>query len=849
MDHLPLPSDKFIGHISIPFLATDDYSSPFHDYPQRNGWNIEFRGNLNPKLSHSLTSHANKDLVSLMQTWLYFGLLSEFLGTPVDMEPFKQASDSGSLVMSTEVLETLVCNRTSLLLEQSKVNGPALVESWRDAFYGVLVIIRHHTGFFVAGAANDNRALSLTCLAISVLAEYTMSALKGLCGRLGVEIPVTQRWRISSRELPLDHGLPIMKLMPGRGWCPRDVALFNGAQIDTVSTLWYLANLSPPRTSTSHSACTAENCVPLQMDKFQYRQSHISWDCSCSSVESDQSILASIIRSGKIPILVFKNDEIIMTEHEPGSGFIAISHVWADGKGNPRANSLPSCVIRELQSLVNDLLKKDSAANVPFWIDTLCIPRSPPELRMAALERLSEPFEEATGVLVLDSYLRSHSAAQVSPFELLARILACGWSQRLWTFQEGRLPTEPARVWFAFKDRSVDLFEEVNVTYTHIPTLASHTVDLSLLFGHKQTRMIRMSGVGLTEEFLHSVESLRDSLRTRRTSQADDEGLCIGTLLRLSRDKMRKIIHAKGDVRMARVWDEIPEVPVGIAFSKAPCKLNVKSYRWAPRSFMGSLHLNFREWEGPNGTWSGPLTTSILPEGLAIRRPGWVLGVGNPSSQRRLLRYFDIEATPSGRAFTLYDPAGRWFHCTVEEAWHDDARKPSLGDFFVLILEGGPDFADTQAYLKDQNEFDWQGSQHGLLASCHQEPVSGQDQVVQVTVHRHVRCSLLSKKWHEVSTLLKTCADGIDAVHLEPLVGQVEVEQGLKELVSDAVKHHLSISPSTLQLMKSINAYAQWGNDDALAFDDCVNFVTHLIQIRPCYVLRKIFQNLTWCVD
>ena len=848
MDHLPLPQDRFLGHIAIPFLATDEYSSPFHDYPERNGWNIEFRG-LDPKLNHSPTSHANKDLGSLMQTWLYFGLLSEFLGAPVDMKPFQRASDSGSTILSTEVLERLVCNRTSLLLEQSEVNGPALVESWRDSFYGILLIIRYRTCFLVMKAANDDQALSLTCLAISVLAEYTMTALKGLCDRLGVEIPVTQRWRVVGRELPFDCGVPLVKSMQRRGWCPHDVALFDGAQIPRVSTLWYLANLSPPRTSMSHTACTAEKCVPLQVDKFQYRQSHITWGCSCSSVESDQSILASIIWSGKIPILAFQNDELVMTEHIPGSGFIAISHVWADGKGNPRANSLPSCVMHELQSLVNDLPKKDSAANTPFWIDTLCVPRSPPELKMEALQRLKEPFEQAASVLVIDSYLRCHSATQVSPFVLLARILACGWSQRLWTFQEGRLPTEPARVWFAFKDRSIDL-KEINIQYTHFPTLASHTVVLDLLFGHRQTQMIRVSGVSFAEKDLfQSVEALRASLRTRTTSQADDEGLCIGTILRLSRDRMRKITLANGNVRMARVWDELPVIPVGIAFSKAPCKLNVKGYRWAPKSFMGSLHLDSREWEGPNGTWSGPLTTSILPGGLAIRRPGWVLGVGKPSSQRWLLRYFDIEAAPSGKSFMLYDPAGRLFHCTVEEAWHDDAQKPSVGDFFVIILEGGPDFPDTQAYRNDKNDFDWQGSQKGLLASCHQDPVSGEDEVVEVIVHRHVQCSMVLKKWHEVGTLLKTCADGIDAVHLESLVGQVEDEQGMKELVSNAVKHHLNISPATLQLMKSINVQGQWGDDDGLAFDDCVNFVTNLFRLGPCYALRKVVKDLTWCID
>ena len=850
MDHLPLPQDRFISDLAIPFLATDDYSSPFHDYPQRNGWNIEFsRGKLEPILKHSPTSRANKDLVPLMQTWLYFGLLSEFLGAPVDIKSFQQASESGSIVLSTEVLESLVCNRTSSLLKYSEEHGPALVESWRDDFYGVLLIIRFRTSLLFNQPANDDQALSLTCLALSVLAEYTMTALKNLCGRLGVEIPVTQRWRHLIREFPFDCGLPIMELMQQKGWCPHDVALFNAAQIQTVSTLWYLANLSPPKPHMSHSACTAESCVPLQMDRFQYRQSHVTSGCSCSSVESDQSTLASIIRSGKIPILAFQNDEIVMTEHVPGSSFIAISHVWADGKGNPRSNSLPSCVMRELQSLVNEL-PKDSAANTPFWIDTLCVPRFPPDVRIEALQRLKEPFEEAAGVLVIDSYLKCHSAAKASPFELLARILACGWSQRLWTLQEGRLPTEPARVWFAFKDRPIDLLKEVNIKYTHFPTLASHTVDLGLIFGHKQTRMIRFGGAGLTEELFQSIQSLRESLRTRTTSQADDEGLCIGTILQLSRDKMGKIIHANGDIRMARVWDEFPEIPVGIAFSKAPRKLNVKGYRWAPKSFMGSLDLDSRLWEGPNGTWSGPLTTSITPGGLAIRRPGWALGVGNPSSQRWLQRCFDIEAVPSGKTYMLYDPAGRWYHCTLEEAWHDDAQKSSVEDFFVMILEGGPDFGDSQAYLKEQSDFDWQGSQKALLASCHQDPVSGEDEVVQVTVHRHIQCSLLSKKWHDVATLLKTFADGLDTAHLEPLVAQGEDEQArLKELVSEAVKNHLSINPAALQIMKSINIYGEWGDDDALAFDDCVGGVLLFIQLGACCVLRKVFKDRAWCVD
>lgn len=416
MDHLPLPQDRFLGYMTIPFLASDSYMSPFHDYPQRNGWHLEFRGrDLDPKLTHTATSQASHEFGSLLQTWLYFGLLSEFLGASVDMKLFKKESESGSMLLSSEALESLVCERTYSLLEQSKTNnGPSLVQSWRDAFYENLLVTREHTLLTVVQAAKINQALSLTCLAISVLAEYLMTALSHLCDRIKVVIPVTQKWRVMTREFGTDCGIPILKSMQQKGWCAHDIALFSGAQVETVSTLWYLANLSPPKAGVSHFDCTAETCSSLRIDRNQYIQAHTIDGCSCGSVEPDHSSLASIIWSGKTPVLTFRENRVFIKEHVPGSDFIAVSHVWTDGMGNPKANSLPLCVVRELQKLVNELPKRDSTADTPFWIDTFCIPRSPLELRIEALQRLKEPYEEAASVIVIDSYLRCYPGSGVS---------------------------------------------------------------------------------------------------------------------------------------------------------------------------------------------------------------------------------------------------------------------------------------------------------------------------------------------------------------------------------------------------------------------------------------------------
>lgn len=77
MDHLPYPSNVH-EPIRVPYLRGPPYdNSGFEDYPERMGWKVE-------TLQHGddITSYPKSlsQVQSLLQSWIFFGMLSETLG-------------------------------------------------------------------------------------------------------------------------------------------------------------------------------------------------------------------------------------------------------------------------------------------------------------------------------------------------------------------------------------------------------------------------------------------------------------------------------------------------------------------------------------------------------------------------------------------------------------------------------------------------------------------------------------------------------------------------------------------------------------------------------------------------
>lgn len=125
---------------------------------------------------------------------------------------------------------------------------------------------------------------------------------------------------------------------------------------------------------------------------------------------------------GHVPVVHVDNGARFLRASK-GVPYVAISHVWSDGCGNPKANTLPSCQISRISNLVNNIYAS-STESLPFWMDTLCCPvnTEPFQARSAAINMMKRTYEEAAVVLVLDEYLESQSVSTLPGEEILMMI-------------------------------------------------------------------------------------------------------------------------------------------------------------------------------------------------------------------------------------------------------------------------------------------------------------------------------------------------------------------------------------------------------------------------------------------
>lgn len=135
--------------------------------------------------------------------------------------------------------------------------------------------------------------------------------------------------------------------------------------------------------------------------------------------------------------------EVVSYDPKEPQSFVALSHVWADGLGNPHAMRLLHCQVSRLRNLVEELQAvtrtEDPDARsrwnpeLYLWCDTLCCPIEAPH-KGKALDKLVDVYRSATNVLVLDQSIEKFRYAELDPLEAGARLATSRWTQRLWTF-------------------------------------------------------------------------------------------------------------------------------------------------------------------------------------------------------------------------------------------------------------------------------------------------------------------------------------------------------------------------------------------------------------------------------
>lgn len=617
MDHLALPRDPILPLTEVPYLCTEHYdvTIPFLEYAGRKGkpWMVVEVGQVMFELHETVSPTSKSELACFLQTWLFFGLLAEILGDLYDHDTFvTKSSDTGERILTTKDLQALIEKRIARVATLEKDVQKQIFEH--------------------AGKCIDTtwKARRLDIMHLDPRINYSIGAVAEFIASAVDKAHLTAFPGSERCRKPFANGFftdEIKHRMVEANWCPNDVARVRD-KFQSIQLLFYYSRMKKPLSKLDHRNCTEDRCVAHSTNLSQYRTRHCE-GCDeggiCEDVSIDNQPIMNILQSGALPLLLIKRRideprkvsvELCSSENK-GNNYVAISHVWADGMGNPNANSLPECQLARLSDIVDSM--DDDGQRAMIWLDTFCCPVDS-DAKKLALSRMRRTYFDTRKVLVLDSSLSCYNSQDLQPAEINARILTSPWMRRLWCLQEGAL-ARGVGLWVYFKDGPV----HIPVLWRRLYVLSTQDLRYRRLLHDMFEDTLPMSldsYYSSTPKRTPNLALLDRALSYRNTTVPSDEPLCIATLMDLNVDS---ILPLCGEERMATVWDLIAEkneggLPSRMVFLEGP-KLEKKGYHWAPSTLLPSskrLYSFQTRVLGWNATPRGTLT----PEGLLAPYPG-----------------------------------------------------------------------------------------------------------------------------------------------------------------------------------------------------------------------------------
>jgi hypothetical protein len=537
---------------------------------------------------------------------MYFGLIAEFLGANSHGSEHGASSMSSKAPSPTEILDTIY---NTLLLKEGETtfvvlenagfvklvnmarsNLPQGVEAQRTWYIHLNQCLMHAHSIFntIPKEINHNVRSSIAALG-EMFTFHIMNGLQILNG------PPSTMGSWSKGYFSHQMKLSMMK----RGWCSSDIARCEGklVSLQSLNIVQMMDKSTSPR---DHTECTEYSCNSNQIDLANYHVGHRVDNCQCGDeLIVDSNELTRILLEGdKIPLLRLvgglQDMRVELVESTRNSKYVAISHVWADGLGNPYTNSLHRCKLLALRELVAEVAKESNPeqdsgnTEVPLiWLDTLCCPAKDGDGKKKGIEKIYNVYQRAEHVLVLDSGLMSYAVQHQDISEQAVRIFTSNWVRRLWTLQEGALANS---LYFQFADRAVSALE----LYSAFPAV------MVVSLQHQALCMDFAQEFWNLRDFFHGPNSrpgnnnssrqlgnLDRSLQFRGVSVPTDEPLCIGALMSLD---LAAIVNVEPkEDRMQMVWQLLANcmggLPAQIIFFEEH-KINAAGWRWAPRSLL-----------------------------------------------------------------------------------------------------------------------------------------------------------------------------------------------------------------------------------------------------------------------
>lgn len=161
-----------------------------------------------------------------------------------------------------------------------------------------------------------------------------------------------------------------------------------------------------------------------QNDLGAYQTQHVSKECDCEKIPIDPKALYNILRTKALPLIRVRLGKTLgdlsvdIVSSQPKCRYVALSHVWADGLGNPYAKALPRCQLSYVGRIIKDLdiaarsrdirdhnVKREDVETqgeegeedeeLLLWCDTLCCPVQTEEAKSLALGYMYQTYRDA----------------------------------------------------------------------------------------------------------------------------------------------------------------------------------------------------------------------------------------------------------------------------------------------------------------------------------------------------------------------------------------------------------------------------------------------------------------------
>ncbi|OQV00995.1 hypothetical protein CLAIMM_06419 [Cladophialophora immunda] len=603
MDFLPLP-DGVESHLPVPDLGGPDFDNQgFLGYDERQGWDVDalLRGRIAPARKDWESYYASTSLQgrrlagisstrekilacvgSFLQTWIFFGIWQEALSRTVSRQETSVEAPGANTAENHTGGPDRYLTAGGLFREfmrrRDELNKDSIWASRLDRCLQEAKWILQKLDRVSDKAAMQFMPLPV-CLALSILVE-TLDRYRTIW--LEDDEDVTHYSPVSVPCQLLER-----KLISEDGWCPSIVHRV-GSSLG-LQGLYFASLLPTLKDGFGHENCTSRYaCIASNIDTGKYQTQHVAEHCDCTRIGCDHlqpdcpcqhqvipnTDLVAAFENEQFPIVEFQNGQINTVSFKPGMRYVAISHVWSDGRGNPLQNSLPVCQLRSIQHYVTTLTESQSSL---FWIDTLCVPVKEP-LRHLAILRMAKVYSSASQVLVLSGELLSHNLPSC-PDQTLFSIYCCKWMLRLWTMQEASLAED---LKFQFADTVIPYTPREHV----LRVMASYggTGPVSMLLGLYAAIAIdqaKLSLQAITHE-KYPFLSFLAALQFRSTSRPMDVTVCASILLGSG---LGAVLDAPDDVKMQTFWKNRGNLPASVLWMLGP-RLKADGFRWAPSNLL-----------------------------------------------------------------------------------------------------------------------------------------------------------------------------------------------------------------------------------------------------------------------